>query len=118
MCVDDAEQNISEVLRGYDLLSETAGQIYIQQILELNTPRYAHIPVIVDSNGSKLSKQTFADDVSSLPAEKTLFKTLVLLNLNPPKDLINSNIPDILKWAVKNWTTQGLSKRKNISNTR
>jgi len=111
VCVDDAEQHITEVLRGYDLLSKTAGQIYIQKILGLNTPKYAHIPVIVDSNGAKLSKQTFADDVSTLPVEKTLFKILGLLNLNPPKDLINNNIQEILKWAVEHWTMQGLSNQ-------
>jgi len=117
VCVDDAEQHITEVLRGYDLLSETAGQIYIQKILGLNTPKYAHIPVIVDENGAKLSKQTFANDVNTLPIEKTLFRILGLLNLKPPTDLINNNIQEILKWAVEHWTIQGLSKQ-TISDTK
>ena len=69
--VDDAWQQISHVVRGSDLLDSTPRQIYLQQILELPTPSYAHFPIAVDADGVKLSKQTFArpvDPAEPLPA--------------------------------------------------
>lgn len=112
VCVDDAEQNISEVLRGNDLLADTPSQIVLQQLLGISTPIYAHIPVIVDQNGAKLSKQTFASDVSQLPVKKTLVKVIALLGLNPPADLLDGNKHQILDWAVEHWSLNNWAKQQ------
>jgi glutamyl-Q tRNA(Asp) synthetase len=58
--VDDLEQGVTDVVRGADLLDSTARQIHLQRILGAHTPRYAHVPVAVDTAGQKLSKQTGA----------------------------------------------------------
>lgn len=63
--VDDAHQGISEVVRGSDLLDNTPRQLYLQQALEFATPRYAHLPLALNSAGDKLSKQTFAKPLDS-----------------------------------------------------
>ena len=61
--VDDADQAITHVVRGADLLWSTARQVYLQALLELPTPRYAHVPVVLDAAGRKLSKRDLAHPV-------------------------------------------------------
>jgi len=58
--VDDADQQVTDVVRGADLLDSTPRQIYLQHLLGLPTPRYLHVPVVTNANGEKLSKQTGA----------------------------------------------------------
>ncbi len=58
--VDDAEQQVTDVVRGADLLESTARQIYLQTLLQVPTPRYLHVPVVANALGEKLSKQTGA----------------------------------------------------------
>ena len=68
--VDDAEQAITDVVRGADLLQSTPRQILLQRALGYSTPRYLHFPVAIDAAGEKLSKQTRAAkvDATSAPA--------------------------------------------------
>jgi glutamyl-Q tRNA(Asp) synthetase len=63
--VDDAEQGVTEVVRGGDLLSSTARQIALQRALGLPTPSYAHLPLVLGPDGKKLGKRDGA-----LPLEK------------------------------------------------
>jgi glutamyl-Q tRNA(Asp) synthetase len=57
---DDYYQGISHVVRGADLFSNTPRQKYLQQLLDFPSPQYLHIPVVLDKDGNKLSKQTGA----------------------------------------------------------
>ena len=58
--VDDAEQGISDVVRGEDLADNTARQVQLQQALDFSTPTYLHTPLVLGANGEKLSKQNGA----------------------------------------------------------
>jgi glutamyl-Q tRNA(Asp) synthetase len=75
--VDDAEQGITDVVRGGDLLSSTARQIALQRELGYSTPRYAHLPLIVGPDGSKLGKRDGALALPSLD-ERRVGETLGL----------------------------------------
>lgn len=63
--VDDADQSISHVVRGADLLDNTARQIWLQQSLQLPTPQYLHTPLVLGAHGEKLSKQNGAQAIDT-----------------------------------------------------
>lgn len=66
--VDDAEQGVTDIVRGADLLDSTPRQIYLQRLLGLPTPRYLHVPIVRNADGEKLSKQTGA--LAVLPGDE------------------------------------------------
>jgi len=101
--VDDAMQGITHVVRGADLLLSTPRQIYLQRLLGLSTPTYLHLPIVVNAQGEKLSKQTLASPVDKHNAAATLFDALVFLHQQPPADLHANTVEEILAWAVAQW---------------
>jgi len=69
--VDDADQGVTHVVRGADLLDSTARQILLHKRLRLPTPQYAHLPLVLGADGCKLSKSLAAqalDDDNPIPA--------------------------------------------------
>ncbi|MFA7386155.1 MAG: tRNA glutamyl-Q(34) synthetase GluQRS [Thiohalobacteraceae bacterium] len=82
--VDDAEQGITDVVRGSDLLLSTPRQIYLQTLLGFATPGYLHLPVAVNGAGEKLSKQTYAMAVDDLPVPDVAREALTFLGQAPP----------------------------------
>ncbi len=113
--IDDYQQNISHVVRGFDLLPSTPKQLFIQQVLGFPSPAYCHVPMIVDQYGNKLSKQTFAQAISSKNPEKTLFLLLNLLKQNPPENLKTTSVHNIMQWAIANWYPQAIKKIRAIN---
>ena len=99
--VDDAASGVTHIVRGNDLLTSTARQIYLQRSLQYPTPVYAHLPILVNSLGQKLSKQTLAPAVDTQQRLATLKQVLLLLNLPPPREI--DTICDLLQWATRNW---------------
>jgi len=101
--VDDAEQNITHVVRGADLLDSTPRQIYLQQLLGYTTPTYMHLPVVTNSLGEKLSKQTHAEPIDLSNASSQLIAALQFLGQKPPTELLASNLASCWQWAINNW---------------
>jgi len=90
--VDDAEQGITDVVRGADLLDSTPRQIHLQRLLGYPAPRYLHVPVALNAAGEKLSKQTGARPLDLAEPRREL--ALALAFLGQPEDLAD---------AVRGW---------------
>ncbi|MCG8413827.1 MAG: tRNA glutamyl-Q(34) synthetase GluQRS [Pseudomonadales bacterium] len=113
--VDDGFQGITHIVRGFDLLDSTPRQIYLQQVLSLSTPVYAHIPILVDGDGNKLSKQQFAEPIDVRKGPKLIYSALQLLNQNPNPALKMSSTPEQLAWATEHWDIQAVPKLANMT---
>jgi glutamyl-Q tRNA(Asp) synthetase len=103
--IDDCFQNITHVIRGNDLLESTPRQIYLQNLLRLPTPTYGHIPIAVDQQGRKLSKQNVAPSLDCQAAPKNLTNAISWLGLSLPDKLSQTNhCNELLAWAVAHWS--------------
>jgi glutamyl-Q tRNA(Asp) synthetase len=112
--VDDADQGVTFVARGADLLDNTPRQILLQQALGLPTPRYAHLPLLVEPDGSKLAKSRHAVPVDPAEAARHLWSALAQLRQDPPADLQRATPRELLGWAVAHWDPSPLSGVREI----
>ena len=112
--VDDAYQNITEIVRGADLLGSTPRQIYLQEILDYNIPAYAHLPVAVDKQGYKLSKQYHATPIDDEDPVTTLILALDFLGQQPDKLLAQETVEEIIQWGIKHWSLEKIPRRDSI----
>ena len=109
--VDDAFQGITHVVRGADLLSSTPRQIFLQRLLNLTTPGYLHLPVALNSQGEKLSKQTLAAPVDRQNMTHTLWQVLKFLHQAVPDKLQSVTKEEILAWGIEHWDIAKLQSR-------
>ncbi|PPC93851.1 MAG: tRNA glutamyl-Q(34) synthetase GluQRS [Methylotenera sp.] len=101
--VDDALQKVTHIVRGADLLASTPRQIYLQRLLGYTQPQYAHLPLVTNQNGEKLSKQTLAAPIEIHDAKAQLWFALDFLNQQPPLSLKTSSLSTLWQWALENW---------------
>lgn len=80
--VDDAEMGVTSVVRGLDLLTSTPRQMFLQDKLGASHPVYAHIPVLVDASGRRLSKRDKDMDVHTLLQDRGISAELILGRLS------------------------------------
>jgi glutamyl-Q tRNA(Asp) synthetase len=114
VAIDDAEQGITEVVRGADLLDSTPRQIYIQRVLQLASPHYAHHPVIVNRQGEKLSKQTHAPELDDTHPVNQIWQALAFLGQSPEEALKRATIREIWDWAYHHWKMENVPKIRTI----
>lgn len=102
--VDDHLQEITHIVRGEDLLSNTARQIHLQQCLGYQTPYYLHLPLATNSAGEKLSKQTRATpiDISSSQSIRIALNNAAS-HLGLKTDPVGKSISDWLSQKTKEW---------------
>ena len=113
--VDDAEQSITEIVRGADLIDSTPRQIYLQQLLESPTPSHIHLPVVIDKFGNKLSKASTTEAANIDDPVDTLNKALVFLGQSPEKRLSKASVDEVLQWAINNWTLKKIPQARKIA---
>jgi glutamyl-Q tRNA(Asp) synthetase len=101
--VDDAEQGITHVVRGADLLDSTPRQIHLQHLLGYSSLSYLHLPVVLNEQGQKLSKQTLAPPLDSVRHGQNLIRAMRLLGFAPLKQLDSEAPAEMLEWAADNW---------------
>jgi len=101
--VDDGWQRVSDIVRGADLLDSTPRQIHLQRLLGYPIPTYCHLPVVLDSAGRKLSKQTRDTAVSTAPASMVLAAALDFLGHQAPAELLGAAPAALLAWAIGEW---------------
>ncbi|MBT8084046.1 MAG: tRNA glutamyl-Q(34) synthetase GluQRS, partial [Woeseia sp.] len=107
-------QGISEVVRGIDLLDSTPRHIYLQQLLNFDTPDYFHIPVAENRLGQKLSKLTGAPGLPLAEPRPQLLAALRSLGQATPTELANSSIADIWRFAISQWNPQVLAGLRSL----
>ncbi len=104
--VDDAEQGITEVVRGADLLASTARQIHLQGLLNVPTPSYLHLPAAVNAAGEKLSKQTFAPALPRAEPVAMLWRALDFLGQSPLPEWRAAGVAEFWQAALSVWDEQ------------
>ncbi|HNP35338.1 MAG TPA: tRNA glutamyl-Q(34) synthetase GluQRS [Woeseiaceae bacterium] len=113
--VDDHLQQVNHIVRGVDLMDSTPRQVWLQELLGYRTPVYAHIPVAVHADGSKLSKLTGARALPLVGVEKILIEGLCALRQSPPRALLEASLEEIWQWASANWNMAALTGLTSVT---
>ncbi len=113
--VDDAFQGITHVVRGADLLWNTPRQIVLQSLLGLPTSVYAHVPLITNAAGQKLSKQTRAPALPESGQGAVLAQALAALGHPPPGELAGAKPVELLAWASAHWQIENVPTRPAVA---
>ena len=107
--VDDAEQGITEVIRGADLLESTPAQILLQRSLGYRQPAYGHLPLLTEASGAKLAKSRHSAAIDPRSAGPQLFNALSQLRQAPPAELAQADLPELWRWALAHWKPAALA---------
>lgn len=103
VAIDDALDSFTHIIRGEDLLDSTPRQLFIQNALNLHSPKYGHLPLLLDSGGLKLSKQNHAPSLDKNRPQNNLYFALKFLGQNPLEELKTAKVDEIIQWAIAHW---------------
>jgi glutamyl-Q tRNA(Asp) synthetase len=113
--IDDADEQVTTVVRGVDLLDSTAVHLHLQATLGVPSPAYVHLPVVVNSKGQKLSKQTGAVPMGRTNPGATAAMALELLGARIPSELRGAPPRELWTWAVTNWRIEELRGQRALA---
>ncbi|MCC2606645.1 tRNA glutamyl-Q(34) synthetase GluQRS [Planctobacterium marinum] len=106
--LDDIQQNVTQVVRGADLLLPSACQLVLYNLLHHPTPSFLHIPLAVSSPGKKLSKQNHSPELDETQVQQNLCSALDFLGADIPPELLRTDKDRLLNWAVQHWNPDNL----------
>ncbi|ENP8340175.1 tRNA glutamyl-Q(34) synthetase GluQRS [Vibrio harveyi] len=113
--LDDIDQGVTEVVRGADLIEPTGRQISLYQILGKPEVSYLHLPLAMDTNGNKLSKQNHATAIDVDNPKPALLHAMTFLGFHIPEAIQAANVDEILRWGCKNWCLEQLPAEIEIT---
>lgn len=113
--VDDADQGVTHVVRGADLLDSTPRQIFLQRCLGVVTPIYTHLPVAVNPAGEKLSKQTLAPAVDIRNPVPALAEAMRFLGQEVSPDMWRVTTADFFEWARSAWRIERVPRCRTLA---
>ncbi|NVC93454.1 tRNA glutamyl-Q(34) synthetase GluQRS [Vibrio natriegens] len=113
--LDDIDQGVTEVVRGADLIEPTGRQISLYQILGQPEVSYLHLPLAIDNNGNKLSKQNHATAIDIDNPKPALLKAMTFLGFDITEEIRASDIANILRWGCENWQLEQLPTEIEIT---
>jgi len=111
---DDIFQGVTHIIRGSDLLDSSPRQRYLFTLLGAKPPIFGHIPVAINDQGQKLSKQNLAPPIDGKKARHNLWAALNFLQQAPPRSLVNAGVGDILDWAISHWQPGSIPARLDL----
>ena len=113
--VDDIDAEVTQVVRGADLLSSTPRQIYLYQCLDVAVPDYFHLPLAFGENGKKISKRH--GDFGLVTVENgsnMLWRALEFLGQSPSEELYHSPSRELLRWGLQNFNPASILPEDRI----
>ncbi|GAA5215919.1 tRNA glutamyl-Q(34) synthetase GluQRS [Corallincola platygyrae] len=113
--VDDIDEQITEVVRGADLITPTGRQIALFNALGAKTPDYLHLPLATHADGHKLSKQTHAPALDEENVLEQLMAALKFLRQPLPRDAKDASVEELLAWSAKHWQLNLIPKAEKIA---
>ncbi len=110
--IDDYLAGVTHVVRGNDLLTATANQIYLQQLFNYPSIQYAHIPILVNQQGVKLSKSAQASEVKGEVAE--LYQLALYLGQKIDPLLKHASLKEFWQQLIANWDVALIPQQQTI----
>jgi len=104
--VDDHYQGVNHIVRGADLIEPTVRQISLYQHLDYPQPGYLHLPLAVNAQGDKLSKQNHAPALPQGDPRPVLLKALQFLGQTVPENWQDLPLELLLRWATEHWSAE------------
>ncbi|MHA2939450.1 tRNA glutamyl-Q(34) synthetase GluQRS [Vibrio sp. RC27] len=101
--LDDIAQEVTEVVRGADLIEPTGRQMSLYRILGHQPIQYLHLPLAMAQEGRKLSKQNHAAAIDISDPRPTLIQAMRFLGFQLPQDVALESVATIVDWGCNNW---------------
>ena len=113
--LDDAWQDVTDIVRGADLLDSTPRQLYMQELLGLSQPRYLHVPLIVQPDGHKLGKSYRSPPLTPEQATPLLLRALRTLGQSTDESLNDATPREVLDWGIAHWNAADIPRTLTLA---